>query len=68
MPVTFPELPVSYDCSPDSFAEITHISKCGNMDAYKIDIIKNGELQTIYFTGITIMEAVDKFNIPLLNP
>ena len=55
--ITLPEVSVSYDCSPDGFIELVNVHRCGNMDAYKVDIIDKGKPKSVYITGIFVAQV-----------
>ncbi len=58
--ITFPDLPVSFDCLPDEFAELVEIRRCGNMDAFLIDVIYKGKPLSIYLSGIAVKAKLDQ--------
>jgi len=57
--VTFPEVPVSYDCNPDGFIELVSLYRCGNMDAYELNITHKGKPLSLYFSGIFVAKVVE---------
>ena len=53
--ITFPEISVSHNCSPSGFVEFVSIHKCGNMDAYEINITYRGEPIALHITRLMLM-------------
>jgi len=60
MKITFPELPVAFECSPKEFSKLINVHRCGNMDAYKVTIAHKGKVLIFYFTEVNLAFSTEE--------
>ncbi len=58
--ITFPDLPVAFDCSEYEFFEVKGMTKCGNIDAYMVNGEFKGQVLSFLISVPALLTLHDK--------